>query len=121
MQGQELGIASFLVESFGDSHEQEYLTTHALSNGKRRSQLVFNMHFSPILGECSHENTTKEPVPESNTGISRSTVSQAKDLGSSETLVVMLFPNGQTMLNCHAALTTRPLKRKNDPSGKCPT
>lgn len=121
MQGQELGIASFVVESFGDNHEQEYLTTHALSNGKRRRQLVFNMHFSPILEERTHENTTKEPVPESNTGISRFTVSQAKDLDSSESLVVMLFPYGQTMLNCRATFTTKPLKRKNDPSGRSPT
>ena len=79
------------------------------------------MHFSPILEGRTLENTTKEPVPKSNTGIARSTVSRARILDSSESLVVLLSPYGQMMLNCRAAFTTKPLKRKNDPSGRSPT
>ncbi len=56
-----------------------------------------------------------EPPPESNTGILRFTVEQAKDLDGTKSLVGLLNPYAALLLNGKEVHATKKLKRTNNP------
>jgi len=111
----ELGVATFALDQLQEDPEQENLTLPVTNNGKVRGQIMFDVRYFPVLEGRLLEDGTKEPPPESNTGIVRFTVHQAKDLDASKSLVGMLSPYAQMTLNNRPVFTTKTLKRKNDP------
>jgi Ca2+-dependent lipid-binding protein len=111
----ELGVATFGLDALKDEPEHENLNIPVMSNGKNRGQLMFDVRFFPVLEGRTLEDGTKEPVPESNSGIVRFTIHQAKDLDASKSMVGLLSPYSQMMLNNRAVHTTKTMKRKNDP------
>lgn len=111
----ELGVASFPLESFQDITDYENERLELRHDGKARGVLNCDIRFFPVLEATKLPNGTEEPPPESNTGILRFTVEQAKDLDGTKSLVGLLNPYASLLLNGKDIHQTKKLKRTNNP------
>jgi Ca2+-dependent lipid-binding protein len=111
----ELGVASFPLESLEDIHDFENESLEVISNGKARGLVSCDLHFFPVLEAQKLPDGKEAPPPESNTGILRYTVEQAKDLDGTKSLVGLLNPFASLVLNNKEVHVTKKLKRTNNP------
>ena len=110
-----LGTASFALEKLQQDPEHENLQVEVMVGGKARGILQADVRFFPVLTGQTLEDGTEEPAPESNTGIARFTVEQAKELDGSKGLIGQLNPYAVLLLNGTAVHTTKKLKRTKNP------
>ena len=111
----ELGTATFGLDQLEEVAEHENLPLEVLSNGKPRGTILTDIRFFPVLEPQKLDDGTAEPVPESNTGVARITVEQAKELDGSKSLIGALNPYAVLLLNGKEVHTTKKLKRTNNP------
>ncbi|KAK3173796.1 hypothetical protein OEA41_007128 [Lepraria neglecta] len=111
----ELGTATFPLDQLESITEHENLQLEVMANGKNRGILQADVRFFPVLEGMKMEDGTMGPAPESNTGIARLTVEQAKDLDGTKSLIGQLNPYAALILNGKEMHTTRKLKRTNNP------
>lgn len=111
----ELGTASFALDRLEQVTEHENQVLEVMANGKVRGNLQTDIRFFPILEGLKLEDGKQEPPPESNTGIARFTVEQAKELDGSKSMIGQLNPYAILLLNGHEVHTTKKLKRTNQP------
>ena len=111
----ELGIANFTLDKLEAIHEYENQQLEVLSSGKPRGVLQTDIRFFPVLEGVKLPDGTVQPAPESNTGIARITVEQAKDLDGTKSLVGQLNPYAVLLLNGKEVHVTKKLKRTNNP------
>ena len=111
----ELGTATFPLDQLESITEHENLQLEVLGNGKNRGIIQADIRFFPVLEGVKNEDGTMEPAPESNTGIARFTVEQAKDLDGTKSLIGQLNPYATLLLNSKEVHRTRKLKRTNNP------
>lgn len=111
----ELGTATFPLDQLETITEHENLQLEILANGKPRGLLQADVRFFPVLEGRTLEDGTTEPPPESNTGIARFTIEQAKDLDGTKSLIGSLNPYAVLILNGKEIHQTRKLKRTNNP------
>ncbi|KAI3531569.1 C2 domain-containing protein [Colletotrichum abscissum] len=111
----ELGVASFALDQVEELavHENEVL--EVIADGKARGQLSCDIRFFPVMEPKKLEDGSLEPPPDSNTGILRFTVEQAKDLDGTKSLVGLLNPYATLHLNGRDVHSTKKLKRTNNP------
>ena len=117
----ELGLATFPLDRLERQDEHENLQLEVLSSGKARGVLQADIRFFPVLESPKVEGEAAAPPPESNTGIARLTVEQAKDLDGSKSLVGQLSPYAVLLVNGKEVHTTGKLKRTNNPVFPTPT
>ena len=111
----ELGTATFPLDQVESITEHENLQLEVMANGKARGVVQADVRFFPVLEGLKLEDGTLEPPPESNTGIARVTVEQAKDLDGTKSLIGQLNPYAALILNGKEIHQTRKLKRTNNP------
>jgi Ca2+-dependent lipid-binding protein len=111
----ELGTATFPLENLEQISEYDNEQLEVMSNGKARGIVSADIRFFPVLQGRKLEDGKQEPPPESNTGIARFTVEQAKDLDGTKSLIGALNPYAVLLLNNREIHTTRKLKRTNNP------
>ncbi|KAI9891147.1 MAG: hypothetical protein M1814_002990 [Vezdaea aestivalis] len=111
----ELGIATFPLERCENDAEHENEQIEVMANGKARGNITADIRFFPILEGQKLEDGTEEPPPESNTGIARFTVEQAKELDGSKFIGGSLNPYAVLLLNGKEIHITKKLKRTNNP------
>ena len=111
----ELGTATFPLDQLESVTEHENLQLEVMANGKPRGILQADVRYFPVLEGRTLEDGTAEPPPESNTGIARFTVEQAKDLDGTKSLIGQLSPYAALILNGKEIHQTRKLKRTNNP------
>ena len=111
----ELGTASFPLERVQEITEYENEQLEIISNGRPRGAVVADIRFFPVLEGRDLPDGKKEPPPESNTGIARFTVEQAKDLDGTKSLIGQLNPYAVLLLNGKEIHVTKKLKRTNNP------
>lgn len=111
----ELGCASFQLENLEEINEYENERLDVISDGKHRGVVSCDIRFFPVLEPTKLPDGQLEPPPESNTGILRFTVEQAKDLDGTKSLVGALSPYAILILNGKEIHTTKKLKRTNNP------
>ena len=111
----ELGTATFALDQVEQVPEHENLQLEVMANGKARGVLLTDVRFFPVLKGTKLEDGTLEPPPESNSGIVRFTVEQAKDLDGTKSLIGQLNPYAILLLNGKNVHVTRKLKRTNNP------
>jgi Ca2+-dependent lipid-binding protein len=117
----ELGVATFPLDKLEHEAEHENLHLEVMAGGKPRGVLQCDVRFFPVLeGQKLEDGTTIAP-PESNTGIARITIEQAKELDGSKSLVGQLNPYGVLLLNGKEIHITGKLKRTNNPVFPDPT
>ncbi|KAF4123506.1 Ca2+-dependent lipid-binding protein, contains C2 domain [Geosmithia morbida] len=110
-----LGVASFPLENVEELNVHENLRLEVISDGKVRGNVSCDLRFFPVLEPTKNEEGVEEPPPESNQGILRFTVQQAKDLDGTKSLVGMLNPYACLFLNGKEVHQTKKLKRTNNP------
>ena len=111
----ELGVATFALDQLENITEHENLQLEVMANGKTRGVIQADVRFFPVLEGIKSEDGETEEVPESNTGIARFTVEQAKGLDGSKSMIGTLNPYAVLLLNGKEVLQTRKLKRTNAP------
>lgn len=111
----ELGTATFPLEKLESLPEHENEQIEVVAGGKQRGLLNCDIRFFPVLEGYKDEEGNQLPAPESNTGIARITVEQAKDLDGSKSLVGQLNPYAALLLNGKEVHVTGKLKRTNNP------
>ncbi len=111
----ELGVTSFPLERIEEITEHENEQLEVMANGKARGIVAADIRFFPVLEGQELPDGKKEPPPESNTGIARITVEQAKDLDGTKSLIGQLSPYAVLLLNNKEIHVTRKLKRTNNP------
>ncbi|KAL9583913.1 MAG: hypothetical protein Q9203_004883 [Teloschistes exilis] len=111
----ELGTATFPLEQLEEVIEHENQQLEVLANGKPRGIVQADVRFFPVLEGVKLEDGTEEAAPESNTGIARFTVEQAKDLDGTKSLIGALNPYAVLLLNGKEIHVSRKLKRTNNP------
>ena len=111
----ELGTATFPLEKVREIHEYENEQLEVKLNGKARGLLAADVRFFPVLEGQDLGEGKKGPPPESNTGIARFTIEQAKELDGSKSLIGQLNPYAVLLLNNKEVHVTKKLKRTNNP------
>lgn len=117
----DLGTATFALDQLEQVNEHENLQLEILANGKPHGQVQADIRFFPVLEGRKLEDGTMEPPPESNTGVARITVEQAKELDGSKSLIGALNPYAVLLLNGKEIHVTKKLKRTNNPVFPDPT
>ncbi len=117
----ELGVATFPLDRLEHDDEHENLHLEVVANGKPRGILQADIRFFPVLESAKLEDGTMAPPPESNTGIARLTIEQAKELDGSKSLVGQLSPYAVLLVNGKEVHITGKLKRTNNPVFPTPT
>ena len=111
----DLGTATFPLEQLQEIYEHENLQLEVKANGKVRGVLQADVRFFPVLESRKLEDGTEDPAPESNTGIARFTVEQAKDLDGTKSFIGTLNPYAVLLLNSKEIHKSKKLKRTNNP------
>ncbi len=111
----ELGTATFSLDNLEQATEHENLQLEVMANGKARGVVQTDVRFFPVLEGRKLEDGSMEAAPESNTGVARFTVEQAKDLDGTKSLAGQLNPYAVLLLNGKEIHQTRKLKRTNNP------
>ncbi|KAL9050095.1 MAG: hypothetical protein Q9162_006833 [Coniocarpon cinnabarinum] len=110
----DLGIASFALDQLQNETIHENLHLEVMAGGKARGIIQADIRFFPVLeGEKNADGTVT--TPESNTGIAKFTVEQAKDLDGSRSFVGQLNPYAVLLLNGKEIKISKILKRTNNP------
>jgi Ca2+-dependent lipid-binding protein len=110
----ELGTATFALEQLEEA-DHENLHLEIMSGGRPRGILQADVRFFPVLEGTTLDDGTKEPPPESRTGIIKFTVEQAKDMDGSKSIVGQLSPYAVLLLNGREVQKSRVMKRTNQP------
>ncbi len=111
----ELGVASFRLEDLQEVNEFLNESLEVVSDGKARGIISCDIRFFPVMEPHKLADGKAEPPAESNTGILRFTIEQAKDLDGTKSLVGLLNPYAGLLLNGKEVHTTKKLKRTNNP------
>jgi Ca2+-dependent lipid-binding protein len=111
----ELGTATFALEQLEEDADHENLQLEVMSGGRARGILSADVRFFPVLEGTTLDDGTKEPPPESRTGIIKFTVEQAKDMDGSKSIVGQLSPYALLLLNGREVHKSRVMKRTNQP------
>lgn len=110
-----LGTATFSLDKLEETPEHEGLILEVLSSGRSRGGVTADVRFFPVLEGRTLESGQVEPPPESNSGIARFTIEQAKELDGGKSMVGQLNPYGVLLLNGREIHITKKLKRTNNP------
>ena len=112
----DLGTASFPLEKLQEITDYENDQLEVIASGnKKRGIIQTDIRYFPVLQGLALADGTTEPPPESNTGIARLTIEQAKDLDGSKSMVGQLNPYAELLLNGQIIHTTDKRKRTNQP------
>ncbi|CAG8454346.1 2027_t:CDS:10 [Ambispora leptoticha] len=105
-----LGSASFACNLLQDNPRQEQIITDIILNGKKHGTLRFDAIWYPIAPQGP-----EDPIVESNVGILRYTIHQAKDIDAKLSVFGQYNPYAELMFNGKLVHTTKTLKRTNNP------
>ncbi|KAF1978894.1 tricalbin [Bimuria novae-zelandiae CBS 107.79] len=111
----ELGTATFALEQLETDDEHENLHLEVMSGGRSRGVLQADIRFFPVLEGETLDDGTKEPPPESRTGIAKFVIEQAKELDSDKSMIGQLNPYAMLLLNGREVHRSTVLKRTNQP------
>jgi Ca2+-dependent lipid-binding protein len=111
----ELGCSTFSLEQLETEPTHENLHLEILSGGRPRGILQADVRFFPVLEGVTLQDGTKEPPPESRTGIIKFTIEQAKELDGTKSMIGALSPYAVLLLNGREVAKSRTMKRTNIP------
>ena len=111
----ELGIATFPLEHLEKDNENENMSLEVMANGRAHGALQADVRYFPVLAGVKNPDGTEGPVPESNTGIAKITIEQARILDGTENLTGTLNPYCTLLLNGKAVHKSKTEKQRNNP------
>lgn len=111
-----LGAASFQLKSLDAQPEQEHISTPVILNGKERGNLEYSLSYYPVIKPSLDADGKALPLPETNTGVVRLTVHQAKELPKRTGVVGGdVNPKARILLNGSRIKDSDTLKRTLSP------
>lgn len=111
----ELGTATFALEQLETEDEFENLHLEVTAGGRSRGIVQADVRFFPVLEGETLDDGTKEPPPESRTGIAKFTIEQAKELDHEKSMIGQLSPYAMLLLNGREVHRSTVMKRTNQP------
>ncbi|KAG0700683.1 C2 domain-containing protein [Suillus ampliporus] len=116
-----LGAATFELQKLLEDATQEGLEIPVLKDGKDKGIVRFNINYFPVLKSASVDG--KEILPQTNVGIVRLTIHQAKELDASKSLSGDLNPLVKVFLGNSTSYTHKSqiIKHTNNPIWESPT
>ncbi|RIA91284.1 C2 domain-containing protein [Glomus cerebriforme] len=106
-----LGDNIYPLENFAKNPNQSNSTIPVMHAGKQRGELNFDAIWYPIV-----KTKDNEPVPESNTGILKFNIHQAKKLDPRFSMVGLYNPYVELKFNGKDVFRSRTFRRSNDPT-----
>jgi len=115
-----MGAATFELAELMDDATQEGLTRNLLKDGKERGELKFDVSFYPVLSPKGESGV--EEIPDTNVGIVRLVVHQAKDLDNTKSMSGDLNPFVKVFLGDQPSPTqvSTKIKHTNNPVWETP-
>ncbi|THH27082.1 hypothetical protein EUX98_g7106 [Antrodiella citrinella] len=110
-----IGAATFDLSKLLEDATQEALEYHILKDGKEKGILRFDVHFHPVLKPQVDPSGVVEPLPETNVGVVRLTIHQAKDLDCTKSSSGDLNPFAKIHLGGQPIHKTAKFKHTNNP------
>lgn len=111
----QLGVATFALERLEHETVHENMQIEVMEGGKPRGVINCDVRFFPVIEGEKLPDGTASAVPESNTGIAKFTVEQAKELDGSKSMLGQLNPYAVLLLNGKEVQISQKLKRTNNP------
>ena len=74
-----LGTVAHELATLSEDAEQEGISGKIIGGGKERGELRYDLSYFPVLKAIKAADGTVEPLPDTQTGIARLTIHQAKD------------------------------------------
>lgn len=111
----QLGVATFALERLEAETVHENMHIEVMEGGKARGIIQADVRFFPVIEGEKLPDGTASAVPESNTGIAKFTVEQAKELDGSKSMIGQLNPYAVLLLNGKEVQISQKLKRTNNP------
>lgn len=105
----ELGEARFPLERLEAITEHEHEQLEILAAGKKRGVLSCDIRFFPVLEPVKDEEGKALPPPETNSGIARITIEQAKELDGSNPFAAILLNGKEVHVTKKSKGTTNPV------------
>lgn len=114
-KNKEIGVATFLLSKFENEKEHVNMRLKLFSGGGLRGSVHLDVRFFPVLKESKGPDGVIVPPPETNTGILRFSVEQAKELDATKSIIGRLNPYAVLLLNGNEVHISKKLKRTNQP------
>ena len=111
-----IGTTSFPLDELLQEKHHRGLVKNLTESGKVVGKIEFDVNYYPTLPPIVHEDGTKEAVTDSEVGILKITLHEAKDLDISQSVTGMLSPYAEVYVNGDLARACRQLRRTNEPS-----
>lgn len=111
-----IGNLDFPLASLLQKETQLGIHKNIVEGGKVVGKVEFDIRWYPVLEPQVLEDGTKEENTESEVGILKLNLHEAKDLDIRESPVGLLNPYAEIYINHELVKTTRKLRRKNEPS-----
>jgi Ca2+-dependent lipid-binding protein len=111
-----IGTASFPLDELLQERNHSGLVKNLTESGKVVGKIEFDVNYYPTLPPIVHEDGSKEVVTDSEVGILKVTLHEAKDLDISQSVTGMLSPYAEIYVNGDLARACRQLRRTNEPS-----
>ena len=110
-----LGVATFALDQLEKHPDNAGLNLEVQSSGRSRGSVNADIRFFPVLEPVTTESGEVEPPPESNSGIAKVTIEQAKAVDSGRSFSGKLNPIAVLELNGKEIHKSKKVKRNNDP------
>lgn len=111
-----IGNLDFPLASLLQKETQLGVSKNIVEGGKVVGKVEFDIRWFPVLEPQVLEDGTKEEDTESEVGILKLNLHEAKDLDIRDSPVGLLNPYAEIYINNELVKTTRTLRRKNEPS-----
>ncbi|KAG8919579.1 hypothetical protein FRC01_001220, partial [Tulasnella sp. 417] len=117
-----LGQVNFELSSILEDATQEAIVKEIMRDGKERGELQFDLSYFPVIRPAVVDGKP-EPLPETNVGICRLTIHQAKDLDRSRSFGSDMNPQAKVFLSGAKVphVTTHTMKHTLAPVWEIPT
>lgn len=110
-----LGVTTFDLDSLNENPEPGQLNKAVMYNQSPHGSVQFSLSYYPVLKPETAEDGTPLPLPETNAGVIRLTLHQAKELVKKASIPGEMDPKARLLLNNKVIKETDVIKDTRDP------
>ncbi|WFD05239.1 hypothetical protein MVES1_000567 [Malassezia vespertilionis] len=110
-----LGVTKVNLQMLEEKPDSGQLNKAVMYNGAAHGSVQFSLHYFPVLKPQTATDGSPKPLPETNAGIVRLTLHQARDLVSKSVIPGEMEPRAKLLLNDKVIKETPVIKSTRDP------
>lgn len=111
-----IGTCEFALADLLQSEVHTDVTKAITQSGKVVGKLAFDIKYFPTVSPIVYEDGTKETITDSEVGVMKLTLHEARDLDISKSVIGILNPFAEIYVNNEEAKSCRHLRDTNEPS-----